>query len=94
MQSILSTNLTLKRHLSVETMIALYKKVKQWEGNVFLIQHNNLISISLSKFSKFITYMLLIDLKSPIKMIFEGEKAQEFKQTLKPLLKNQAAISN
>lgn len=86
MKTIVATDVLLKSNLPLHAIMNIYKEIKGWGGEVFLIQNRKMVAAT--SLSKLIAFMLTVDEKTPIKMIVEGTNSQEFHTILKEKMEN------
>ncbi|MFS0783001.1 hypothetical protein [Bacillus sp. 1P06AnD] len=83
MKTIVATDLHIQETLPVRTVMAIYKEIKQWGGDVYLVQNRRMVSGN--SLTKLLTFLMTTNSNTPIKLIVEGSNAQHMNQQLKDL---------
>ncbi|WP_108671951.1 HPr family phosphocarrier protein [Peribacillus acanthi] len=86
MYEILSTDVKLTKKFTMKNIMSFYQETKNFNGNVYLLHKHKIINAQ--KLSKLVTFLMMTEENSTIKIIVEGKQVQEKLQKLESVCEN------
>ena len=80
MYEILSTDVRLTNKFTMKNIMSFYQETKNFNGNVYLLHKHKIINAQ--KLSKLVTFLMMAEQNSTIKIIVEGRDVQAKLQQL------------
>lgn len=77
MKEIISEQVTMNSRMPLMDIMRLHKEIKAWDGEAYVMHNHS--TISCSHLSKLITFMLTLPENATLKVLFNGDNAEEMK---------------